>query len=52
MQTHEVPGCCIFLLAICFALSGEDEEMGAESVNCAAAAVYVGQPRMKMTSCL
>lgn len=48
MQTHKQPGCCIFLSAICFALSCEDEERGAESVNCTAAVIYVEQPRIKL----
>lgn len=40
-KEYKQPACCIFLQAICYALSCEDGERMAESVNCTAAVEFV-----------
>lgn len=56
-KTWKQPACCIFLLAICFALRCEGGEGRAESVNCAAAVGSMARPKIifhlgTITSCL
>lgn len=44
-KAYKQPACCIFLLPICYALSCEEGERRAESVNCTAAVEYVEWPK-------
>lgn len=44
-KAYKQPAYCIFLLEICYALSCEEGERRAESVNCTAAVEYVERPR-------